>query len=27
LNTFTTQQPTFAEAKRKYWCFCNGTSD
>jgi len=27
LNTFTTQQQTFAEAKRNYWCFCNGTSE
>jgi len=27
LNTRTTQQQTFAEAKRIYWCICNGTSD
>jgi len=27
LNTFTTQQQTFAEAKRIYWCSYNGTSD
>jgi len=27
LNTFTTQQHTFAEAKRIYWCFYNGTSE
>jgi len=27
LNTFTTQQQTFAEAKRNYWCFYNGTSE
>jgi len=26
LNTFTTQQQTFAEAKRIYWCSYNGTS-
>jgi len=27
LNTFTTQQQVFAEAKRIYWCIYNGTSD
>jgi len=27
LDTFTTQQQTFAEAKRNYWCFYNGTSE
>jgi len=27
LNTFTTQQQIFAEAKRIYWCSYNGTSD
>jgi len=27
LNTFTTQQQTFAEAQRIYWCIFNGTSD
>jgi len=27
LNTFTTQQQIFAEAKRIYWCIYNGTSD
>jgi len=27
LNTFTTQQQTFAEAKRIYWCIYNDTSD
>jgi len=27
LNTFTKQQQTFAETKRNYWCFYNGTSE
>jgi len=27
LNTFASQQQTFAEAKRSYWCIHNGTSD
>jgi len=27
LNTFTTQQHTFAEAQRICWCIFNGTSD
>jgi len=27
LNTFTTQQQTFAEAQRIFWCIFNGTSD
>jgi len=27
LNTFTTQQHIFAEAKRIYWCIYNDTSD
>jgi len=27
LNTFTTQQQTYAEAKRIYWCRYNVTSD
>jgi len=27
MNTFTTQQQTFAEAKRIHWCICDGTSD
>jgi len=27
LNTFTTQQQTFAEAKRIYWCVYNFPSD
>jgi len=25
VNTFTTQQQTFAEAQRIYWCIFNGT--
>jgi len=27
LNTFSTQQQIFAEAKRIYWCIYNGASD
>jgi len=27
LNTFTSQQQTFAEAKRNYWWFYTGTSE
>jgi len=27
LNTFTTQEQIFAEAKRIDWCIYNGTSD
>jgi len=27
LDATTTQQQTFAETKRIYWCICNGTSD
>jgi len=27
LNTFTTQQQTFAEPKLSYWFFHNGTSE
>jgi len=27
LNTFTIQKQTFAEAKRIYWCICNGISE
>jgi len=27
LNIFTTQQQTFAEARRIYWCFYSGTSE
>jgi len=27
LNTFKTQQQAFAEAKRNYWRFYNGTSE
>jgi len=26
LNIFATQQQTFTEAKRNYWCIYNGTS-
>jgi len=27
LNTFTTQQQTFAKAQRIHWCIYNGTSN